>query len=460
MKTLEPIIRELPGDLLTPVGAYLRLRKAGEPSFLLESGASAGGAARWSFLGAGPAEEVFVRGGRAAVRSGNKERVLPGAPFAALKAYAAALRAAPVPGLPPFAGGLVGWLGYEMVRHLEPTAGLKDPGGEEARLWLFRDVAAYDHVRGRVVLVTNGGGKPALDAMARRLAAPLIKEEAGRGAGAAARPLMSREAFEAGVRSLKGRIRAGDIFQAVLSAPFEAATRKSPSAVYRALRRLNPSPYLFLLEGPDAAWLGASPETLVRCHEGALETRPIAGTRPRGAGPEEDAARERELVASVKEGAEHLMLVDLGRNDIGRVAKPGSVRVPVYRSVERYSHVMHLVSTVTGRLAAGQSAWDALASCFPAGTVSGAPKIKAMSLLSGLEKDARGFYAGAVVYSDYHGNLDSAIAIRSLAMKRNASGWTVRAQAGAGVVFDSRPAAEWREVRAKAAAALRALEAA
>lgn len=457
---LKTTIRELPGDLLTPVGAYLRLRRAGEPSFLLESGASAGGAARWSFLGAGPAEELAVKDGRAVIRRGAKENVLPGQPFKALKAYAAGLKAEPVFGLPPFAGGLVGWLGYEMVRHLEPTAGLRAPEGDEARLWLFRDVVAYDHVRGRVVLVTNGGGKSALDALARRLAAPLIKEERGASGGAPARPLMSRAVFEAGVRSLKGRIRAGDIFQAVLSAPFEAATRKSPSSVYRALRRLNPSPYLFLLESGSEAWLGASPETLVRCHEGDLETRPIAGTRPRGAGPEEDAARERELNASVKEGAEHLMLVDLGRNDIGRVAKPGSVRVPVYRSVERYSHVMHLVSTVTGRLAAGKSAWDALASCFPAGTVSGAPKIKAMNLLSSLESAPRGFYAGAVVYSDYHGNLDSAIAIRSLSMRRARSGWKVRAQAGAGVVFDSRPSAEWREVNAKAAAALRALEAA
>jgi anthranilate synthase component 1 len=460
MKTLKPTVRELPGDLLTPVGAYLRLRRAGEPSFLLESGASAGGAARWSFLGAGPAEEVAVKDGRAVVRKAGRETVLGGDPFKALKAYAAGLRAEPVPGLPPFSGGLVGWLGYEMVRHLEPAAGLKAPGGDEARLWLFRDVAAYDHVRGRVVLVTNGGGKPALDAMARRLAAPLIKEERGGSWARAPRPLMSRGAFEAGVRSLKARIRAGDIFQAVLSAPFEAASGKTPSAVYRALRRLNPSPYLFLLESGSEAWLGASPETLVRCHRGNLETRPIAGTRPRGRDAEEDAARERELTASVKEGAEHLMLVDLGRNDIGRVARPGSVRVPVYRSVERYSHVMHLVSTVTGRLAAGRTAWDALASCFPAGTVSGAPKIKAMSLLAGLEAAPRGFYAGAVVYSDFHGNLDSAIAIRSLSMRRRGNGWAVRAQAGAGVVFDSRPAAEWREVNAKAAAALRALEAA
>ena len=457
---MKPTIRELSGDLLTPVGAYLRLRRPGEPSFLLESGASAGGAARWSFLGAGPAEELAVTDGRALVRTGRQERILPGTPFSAIKAYAAALRALPVPGLPPFAGGLVGWLGYEMARHLEPAAGLSAPGGDEARLWLFRDVVAYDHVRSRVVLVSNGGGKAALDAMARRLSAPLIKEKEAAARGNPVRPLMGRKVFEAGVRELKGRIRAGDIFQAVLSAPFETTSRKSPAAVYRALRRLNPSPYLFLLESADAAWLGASPETLVRCHEGSLETRPIAGTRPRGAGSEEDAARERELLASVKEGAEHLMLVDLGRNDVGRVAKPGSVRVPVYRSVERYSHVMHLVSTVTGRLAAGKSAWDALASCFPAGTVSGAPKIKAMSLLAGLERAPRGFYAGAVVYSDYHGNLDSAIAIRSLSMRRSGGGWTVRAQAGAGVVYDSRPAAEWREVNAKAAAALRALEAA
>ncbi len=450
---MRPIVRELPGDLLTPVGAYLRLRGRG-PSFLLESGASSGGAARWSFVGAGPAEALAVTGGVA--RAGG--RALPGNPFGALGRYLERLRASSIPGLPPFAGGAVGWVGYEMVRHLEPSTGLKAPAGPEARLWVFPDVVAFDHARSRIVLVSNGGSLKRLDALAARLAAPL-RERPRRGRPAAVRPLMSRAAYEAGVRRLKGHIRAGDIFQAVLSAPFETETAAAPADVYRALRRLNPSPYLFLLEDEGEAWLGASPETLVRCQDGILETRPIAGTRPRGTSAEEDARREKDLCASVKEGAEHLMLVDLGRNDIGRVAAPGSVRVPVFRSVERYSHVMHLVSTVTGRLAAGKTAWDALASCFPAGTVSGAPKIRAMSLLGGLEREPRGFYAGAVVYRDYHGNLDSAIAIRSLCMTRRGGRWLVRAQAGAGIVADSRPAAEWREVRAKAAAALAAVRA-
>lgn len=452
MKTL---VRELPGDLLTPVGAYLRLR-GGAPSFLLESGASAAGAARWSFLGTGPVETLWVEGGKA---FSSTEGELPGNPFTALGRRLAGRRAAAVPGLPPFAGGAVGWLGYEMVRHLEPSAGLRAPSGDEARLWVFRDVVAYDHARSRLLLITNGGGPRALDALARRLSAPVRAEPTRRGS-AAARPLMSRAAFEGGVRRLKERIRAGDIFQAVLSVPFEAKTASAPSAVYRALRRQNPSPYLFLLEDGPRAWLGASPETLVGCRDGRLETRPIAGTRPRGDSPEADALRQRELEASVKEGAEHLMLVDLGRNDLGRVARPGSVSVPVFRSVERFSTVMHLVSTVTGRLARGRTAWDALAACFPAGTVSGAPKIRAMGLLSGLEASARGFYAGAVVYADFRGNLDSAIAIRSLAMRRTGASWTVRAQAGAGVVYDSRPSAEWAEVNAKAAAVLRALEAA
>ncbi|MDE2293720.1 MAG: anthranilate synthase component I family protein, partial [Elusimicrobia bacterium] len=292
-----------------------------------------------------------------------------------------------------------------------------------------------------------------------RLAAPLRERPPVRRT-VTLRPLASRAAYEAGVRTLKARIRAGDIFQAVLSAPFAAEGTAEPPAVYRALRGLNPSPYMFLLEDGGEAWLGASPETLVRCQDGELSTRPIAGTRPRGETPEEDARRQRELEGSVKEGAEHLMLVDLGRNDVGRVARPGSVRVPVYRSVERFSHVMHLVSTVTGRLAPGRTSWDALAACFPAGTVSGAPKIKAMSLLAGLEPSPRGFYAGAVVYADLHGNLDSAIAIRSLSMRRRGGSWGARVQAGAGIVFDSRPAAEWREVNAKAAAMRRALEAA
>lgn len=458
MKKMKPIIRELPGDLMTPVGAYLRLRGQGA-SFLLESGASAGGAARWSFLGAGPVETLAVRRGEAVVREKGRERVLSGNPFAALGRRLAERCAVDVPGLPPFAGGAVGWVGYEMVRHLEPRAGLKAPPGDEARLWVFPDVVAFDHARGRILLVSNDGSNKALDALECRLAKP-AREENKNHRGSPVRTLMRRTAFEAGVRRIKEHIRAGDIFQAVLSVPFETETSAGPAAVYRALRRLNPSPYMFLLEDGPEAWLGASPETLVRCHQGGLETRPIAGTRPRGAGPEEDARCERDLRASVKEGAEHLMLVDLGRNDLGRVARPGTVRVPVFRCVERFSHVMHLVSTVTGRLARGRTAWDALSAAFPAGTVSGAPKIRAMGILGGLEPEARGFYAGAVVYHDFHGNLDSAIAIRSLRMARGPKGWLVRAQAGAGIVADSRPAAEWGEVQAKAAAALAAVRAA
>ncbi|MBI3299631.1 MAG: anthranilate synthase component I family protein [Elusimicrobia bacterium] len=451
---MKPILRELPGDLLTPVGAYLRLRGK-SPSFLLESGASSGGAARWSFLGTGPVETLTVKDG--AARS-STEGVLPGNPFMALGKRLAARRAADVPGLPPFAGGAVGWVGYEMMRHLEPKAGLKTPPGDEARLWVFPEVVAFDHARGRLLLVSNSGSRGALDALQRRLSSP-VREAKVSNTKTAVRGLMSAAAYQAGVRKIKEHIRAGDVFQAVLSAPFETSSSSSPAEVYRRLRRLNPSPYMFLLEDGPEAWLGASPETLVRCHQGNLETRPIAGTRPRGAGPEEDARRERDLKASVKEGAEHLMLVDLGRNDLGRVARPGSVRVPVFRSIERYSHVMHLVSTVTGRLGPGRTAWDALAAAFPAGTVSGAPKIRAMSILGGLESEPRGFYAGAVVYHDFHGNLDSAIAIRSLRMKRERAGWLVRAQAGAGIVADSRPAAEWAEVNAKAAAALAAVRA-
>ncbi|HBL17354.1 MAG: hypothetical protein A2X36_11100 [Elusimicrobia bacterium GWA2_69_24] len=455
---MKPLIRELPGDLLTPVAAYLRLRGRGA-SFLLESGASAGGAARWSFLGTGPMETLAVRGGEAVVRENGRERVIFGNPFAALGRRLAERSAALVPGLPPFAGGAVGWLGYEMARHLEPRAGLATPPGDEARLWVFPEVVAFDHARSRILLVSNLGSRRGLDALERRLSLPARAESAAR-RGAGVRALMRRADYEAGVRRIKQHIRAGDIFQAVLSAPFETETSAGPAAVYRALRRLNPSPYMFLLEDGPEAWLGASPETLVRCRQGDLETRPIAGTRPRGAGPEADALRERDLRASVKEGAEHLMLVDLGRNDLGRVARPGTVRVPVFRSVERFSHVMHLVSTVTARLRRGRTAWDALSAAFPAGTVSGAPKIRAMAILGELEPEARGFYAGAVVYHDFHGNLDSAIAIRSLSMTRGPGGWRVRTQAGAGIVADSRPAAEWGEVKAKAAAALAAVRAA
>jgi anthranilate synthase component 1 len=268
---------------------------------------------------------------------------------------------------------------------------------------------------------------------------------------------MGAKTFQDGVRALKSHIRAGDIFQAVLSDRFDMPLRTDSFSVYRSLRMINPSPYMFYIGGKNETVLGASPEMLVRVSNGEVETRPIAGTRPRGKTEQEDRKLETQLLASVKERAEHLMLVDLGRNDVGRVCVPGSVAVPTFMQVERYSHVMHIVSSVKGRLKRGAGPWDAFAACFPAGTVSGAPKIKAMELLGKLEREPRGLYAGAIVYNDFHGNLDSAIAIRSVSVRGKGARAVARVQAGAGIVADSRPAAELDEIRAKSNAMIQAV---
>ncbi|MFH2202655.1 MAG: chorismate-binding protein [Elusimicrobiota bacterium] len=471
--TVVPLLRELPADTLTPVAAFLRLPRPGERSFLLESVEGGERTARYSFLGARPFEELTVRDGIARFRRGSAEGELPGCPFMALGQRLQKYHALPEPGLPPFCGGAVGHMGYEMVRHLEPSCGLRRPGGVEARLSIFGDVAAFDQVRHRLLLIANvikpergplrtayRRAQDALDSMEQRItrgpAANGNRRTAAR-RGLRPRNLLGPRAFCDGVRRLKRSIREGDIFQAVLSERFDVPLRCGPFDVYRRLRTINPSPYMFYIGHDADAILGASPETLVRIENGRVETRPIAGTRPRGADEEEDIRFERQLLTSVKERAEHLMLVDLGRNDVGRIARPGTVTVPTFMQVERYSHVMHIVSSVQGRLRRGATSWEAFAACFPAGTVSGAPKIRAMQLLGEIEPEPRGLYAGAVVYHDFHGNLDSAIAIRSLSARGRGAARRARVQAGAGIVADSRPAAELREVRAKAGAMLEAI---
>ncbi len=464
------LTRELPADTLTPVAAYLRLAEGRTPSFLLESVEGGESIARYSFLGTRPFETLTVRRGAVLRRTEDgSERVLAGHPFRTLGDVLDGYRARPSPGLPPFRGGAVGTLGYEMIRHLEPTVRLREPDGPEAEILMFRNVAAFDHVRQTVLLIANVVLEPrrpvsrayraacdALDEMEDRLRAPW-SEARRRTVPAPRRPhapslAMGRAAYLDGVDRLKRRIRAGDIFQAVLAERFELPLRPAPLAVYRALRSVNPSPYMFLVGTEDDAVLGASPEMLVRVQGDAIETRPIAGTRPRGATEADDGRLERRLLASAKERAEHVMLVDLGRNDVGRVCRPGTVHVPSFMRVERYSHVMHLVSSVRGRLRRGVSAWDALGACFPAGTVSGAPKIRAMQLLSEIEPAPRGPYAGAVLYRDFGGNLDSAIAIRSMVVRRRGRERVARVQAGAGIVADSEPAREYEEVLDKSRA--------
>jgi anthranilate synthase component 1 len=455
-----PLVRELPADTMTPVAAFLRLANTRKPAFLLESVEGGERLARYSFLGVGPCETLRIVNGRLeATNTSGLKILLPGNPFLALGKRLGRFRALPEPGLPRFCGGAVGTVAYEAVRHLEPSVRLTPPDGPEAELLIFKNVVAFDHVRHRMLLIANvlsNGGLSlnrayreaceALDEMEARLSKPareaprrlhLVQKLASQ-----PKASLGQAAFIKGVQGLKSHIRAGDIFQGVLSIRFELPLLSEPFSVYRALRALNPSPYMFFVGNSEQAALGASPEMLVRVEDGAIETRPIAGTRPRGKTDEEDRKLERQLLASAKEKAEHVMLVDLGRNDLGRVCRPGSVEVSSFMQTERYSHVMHLVSSIRGRLRPRLSPWEAFAACFPAGTVSGAPKIRAMQILSTIEPVPRGLYAGAVVYHSFGGSLDSAIAIRSLSVQKSSAQRLARFQAGAGIVADSNP---WRE---------------
>ncbi|MGA1400867.1 MAG: anthranilate synthase component I family protein, partial [Phycisphaerales bacterium] len=395
----------------------------------------------------------------------------PQDPLDLLKAEMARCRPVSLPGLPRFTGGAVGSFAYESVRWFEPTVpvagAVEDPDAEDAVLMLFDTVLAFDHVQHRILIISNArlrggedlrslydGACAKIDSLERELERELSVPRGVGGSSPEFRSNFEPESFEAAVRAIKEHIAAGDVYQTVVSQRFEARIEADPFSVYRALRRVNPSPYMFFLREGGRSIVGASPEMLVRVEGDRIQTHPIAGTRPRGATEEEDLRLAEELKRSEKERAEHVMLVDLGRNDVGRVSAPGTVRVPTFMSLERYSHVMHLVSVVEGRLAPDHDRLDAFASCFPAGTVSGAPKVRSMQLIAELEPGPRGLYAGAVGYLDFAGNLDFCIAIRTVVIE----GGIARVQAGAGVVADSDPAAERQETRDKASAMMRAIE--
>ena len=457
-------------DTLTPLAAYARLAALSPVRFLLESVAGGERVSRYSFLGASPRELLLLYQDRLdSLRAGRRE-TLPGAPLEALRDRLARFRAEGAEA--PFTGGWVGTFGFDTVRLVERLPRPAPAGEPLAVLARFDTVVVFDHARQRLLVVANEveGEVDAAAALAEldRVSAALTgPAAAGAGAGgglelppegtlAPADPPPSSldgAAYQAAVRRAKDHILAGDIFQVVLARRFVARSAVAPLALYRALRLVNPSPYMVLLELPELALVGASPEMLVRKQGGRLETRPIAGTRRRGGDPEEDERLAAELLADAKERAEHLMLVDLGRNDLGRVAAPGTVRVASFMEVERYSHVMHLVSSVVAELAPGRDALDALLACFPAGTVSGAPKVRAMEILDELEPEPRGPYAGAVGYLSFSGDLDTCITIRTLVLR----GGEVSVTAGAGIVADSDPAAEQRETESKAAALLAAL---
>jgi anthranilate synthase component 1 len=420
---------ELPADLITPVGAYLRLREAlGGPAFLLESVERGEQVGRYSFLAAG----------------------LPAVATLEEAAAFAASQPGPAAGAPPFAGGAVGFLSYDWVSELEPVplpaANGADAGLPTMRFLLAETVVAFDHVR-RTMTVT---GEPAeVDRVIDALGGPLGVPVAEPLAPGSAEAEMTEAGYVAAVERAKEHIAAGDAYQVVPSQRVRRQTEASPTAIYRALRAVNPSPYMFLLDLDGYQLIGSSPETHVRLGlDGTCELRPIAGTRPRGATPAEDDALAAELLESEKDRAEHTMLVDLARNDLGRVCRPGSVRVEQFMDVERYSHVMHLVSRVLGDIADGHDAPALLRATFPAGTVSGAPKVRAMQIISELEGRRRGAYAGAVGWLGFGGDMDTCIAIRTVVLRDEMA----YLQSGCGIVSDSDPGDEYREAMNKVAA--------
>ncbi len=474
--TFVPVVREIMADLLTPVSAFLKIAEHSDYAFLFESVEGGEQVARYSFLGKDPFLVLRARDGRTQMDRSGVTTETEEAFVSVLRRLMAEFQSPFVSGMPRFTGGAVGFIGYDASTDFEPVlrdAWTKAPwaaGGsaeeDDAGFMLFDTVLAFDHVKHRILLIANARvtadedlgalyqfACAKIDFLERELERGLSHPEPRAGAEPAVRSNQTKEVFEAGVRTIKEHIAAGDIYQAVLSQRFEADVAADPFTVYRALRHVNPSPYMYFMRMGKLAIVGSSPEMLVRVEGRRVETHPIAGTRPRGSTEDEDVRLSEELKRSEKERAEHVMLVDLGRNDLGRVCDFGTVRVPQYMAVERYSHVMHLVSTVDGRLAEEHDHLDALVACFPAGTVSGAPKIRAMQLLAGLEPTRRDLYAGAVGYIDFAGNLDFCIAIRTITIREGRA----RVQAGAGIVADSNAAAEYEETRDKARALLQAL---
>ncbi|NEA49430.1 anthranilate synthase component I [Streptomyces sp. SID10815] len=472
-----PVTRKLLADGDTPVALYRKLAAERTGTFLLESAENGRTWSRYSFVGVRSSATLTEKDGRAHWQGAPPVGVpVEGDPLAALRATVEALHTprdlAQDLGLPPFTGGMVGYLGYDIVRRLEKIGpgerdDLKLP---ELTMLLTSDLAVLDHWHGTVLLIANainhndldtGVDEAYADAVARLDAMEADLSRAVPQPPAALPPSALPEYtarwggadFRAAVEDVKERIRAGEAFQVVPSQRFETPCTASALDVYRVLRATNPSPYMYLLRLDGFDVVGSSPEALVKVEDGRAMVHPIAGTRPRGATPQQDQALADELLADPKERAEHLMLVDLGRNDLGRVCEPGSVEVVDFMSIERYSHVMHIVSTVTGRVAPDRTAFDVLTACFPAGTLSGAPKPRALQIIDELEPSRRGLYGGCVGYLDFAGDSDTAIAIRTAVLRDG----TAHVQAGAGVVADSDPVAEDTECRNKAAAVLRAV---
>lgn len=441
---LKPVVASIPADLLTPLAVYLRLAANSTHSFLLESVEGGENLARYSFIGADPIQTI--EGGSEA--------------FDRLRRIFAKSRSVDESGLPAFIGGAIGCIGFDACEGFEPS--LKRNEALTSSLMIYRSVIAFDHAQQKIKIVTLAPEHELDKARSRNAEIRSLLESdktvsLARSEKSGSQPAESnqtRAQFEAAVDRIKEYIKAGDCYQAVYSQRFTRSTNASPIAIYRALRSLNPSPYMFLMQIGERSVIGASPEMLVRCTDRKLEYRPIAGTRPRGADPTEDEALAVEMKADAKEVSEHMMLVDLGRNDLGRVSEFGSVKVDSLMAVEKYSHVQHLVSSLSSTLAGGKDLFDAFAACFPAGTVSGAPKVRAIEIIRELEPTPRGLYAGAIGYFDYRGNMDTCISIRTLVLENGVA--TI--QAGAGIVADSVAASEFEETINKAKGLLRAID--
>jgi anthranilate synthase component 1 len=468
--TFVPVCKEIVADLLTPVSAFLKIAEHADYAFLLESVEGGEHVGRYSFLGKDPFLILRARDGKTTIERAGATSESDRPFIETLRRLMADFRSPFVPDLPRFTGGAVGYLGYGAASWFEPVLGdlgAGADGADQAGFMLFDTVLAFDHVQHRILIIANARitadddlealylfARAKIDFLERELERNLSKTQRTAANGVELSSNHTRDKFEEQVRAAKEYIAAGDIYQVVLSQRFEAEITADPFTVYRALRHVNPSPYMYFIRMGGVSVVGSSPEMLVRVEGSRVETHPIAGTRRRGRNDDEDMRLAEELKRNEKERAEHVMLVDLGRNDVGRVCQYGSVRVPQFMGLERFSHVMHLTSIVEGKLADDRDRLDALVSCFPAGTVSGAPKVRAMQIIKELEPSGRGLYAGAVGYLDFAGNLDFCIAIRTVIMSKGRA----YVQAGAGIVIDSNPTAEYEETRDKAQALVRALE--
>jgi len=469
-----PVVTTMPADLLTPLAVYLKLSKDAENAFLLESVEGGVNVARYSFIGANPKAVLSGDETKTILSDEGGTNCLDTPVFEHLRQYFGRYNMAGNTDLPTFLGGAIGYIGFSATQWFEPVLRIPKPpdGSPDVAFMLFRSVIAFDHPRQSISIISlvfteeaeNDPSKlerlfaEAQDANERfkstletaHISLPQVKGSVPHDATSN----FERDDFENAVSSIKELIAAGECYQVVLSQCFTKPTSADAVSIYRAIRRLNPSPYMFLLKFGERAVIGASPEMLVRCNGDHLEYRPIAGTRPRGKTQADDQMLADEMAADIKEVAEHQMLVDLGRNDLGRVAEYGTVRVAELMKVEKYSHVQHLVSKLTARLRKGFDRFDALASCFPAGTVSGAPKVRAIQIITDLEPTPRGVYSGAVGYFDYSGNMDTCIAIRTLVLENGVA----KVQAGAGIVADSVPEREYEETVHKARALIKAVE--